>query len=69
MGQNYDDKQFKNLETFSIVENKVGSYLELWKAVDSEKTRLAKIFQTDVEKPMKNLNNLKKKNYKKYVKR
>ena len=59
-GQNYDDKQFRNLETFSIVENKVGSYLELWKAVDPEKTKLAKIFQTDVEKPMKNLNNLKK---------
>ena len=45
-GQNYDHKQFQNLETFSIVENKVETYIELWRAVDDLKTKFTKIYQS-----------------------
>ena len=45
-GQNYDHKQFQNLETFSIVENKVDAYIELWRAVDDKKTKFSKIYQS-----------------------
>lgn len=45
-GQNYDHKQFQNLETFSIIENKVEAYIELWRAVDSSKTKFSKIYQS-----------------------
>ena len=45
-GQNYDHSQFKNLETFSIVENEVEAYIELWRAVDKKKTKFTKIYQS-----------------------
>lgn len=45
-GQNYDHKQFQNLDTFSIVENKVDAYIELWRAVDDKKTKFSKIYQS-----------------------
>jgi len=45
-GQNYDHRQFQNLETFSIVENKVEAYIELWRAVDDLKTKFTKIYQS-----------------------
>ena len=45
-GQNYNHSQFKNLETFSIVENKVEAYIELWRAVDKKKTKFTKIYQS-----------------------
>lgn len=45
-GQNYDHKQFQNLETFSIVENTVDAYIELWRAVDDKKTKFSKIYQS-----------------------
>ena len=45
-GQNYDGAQFKNLDTFSIVENEVEAYIEIWKATDGTKTNFAKIYQS-----------------------
>ncbi len=45
-GQNYDHRQFQNLKTFSIVENKVEAYIELWRAVDDKKTKFTKIYQS-----------------------
>jgi hypothetical protein len=45
-GQNYDHKQFQNLKTFSIIENKVEAYIELWRAVDNSKTKFSKIYQS-----------------------
>ncbi len=45
-GQNYNHRQFQNLETFSIVENKVEAYIELWRAVDDLKTKFSKIYQS-----------------------
>jgi len=45
-GQNYDHKQFQNLDTFSIIENKVDAYIELWRAVDDKKTKFSKIYQS-----------------------
>lgn len=55
-GQNYDHKQFQNLKTFSIIENKVEAYIELWRAVDESKTKFAKIYQSkSVEIPIESL--------------
>ena len=55
-GQNYDHRQFQNLETFSIVENKVEAYIELWRAVDDLKTKFSKIYQSkSVEIPIESL--------------
>ena len=52
-GQNYDHRQFQNLETFSIIENKVEAYIELWRAVDDKKTKFTKIYQSkSVEVPI-----------------
>ena len=48
-GSDYDEGQFVNLEPLSIVENKVEAYIELWKAVDQEKTKFAKLYQSKVE--------------------
>ena len=45
-GQNYDHNQFQNLETLSIIENKVEAYIELWRAVDDLKTKFTKIYQS-----------------------
>ena len=45
-GSDYDEGQFVNLEPLSIVENKVEAYIELWKAVDQEKTKFAKLYQS-----------------------
>ena len=55
-GQNYDHRQFQNLETFSIVENKVEAYIELWRSVDDLKTKFTKIYQSkSVEIPIESL--------------
>jgi hypothetical protein len=51
-GSDYDEGQFVNLEPLSIVENKVEAYIELWKSVDKEKTKFAKLYQSKVE-PLK----------------
>mgnify|MGYP001205684568 FL=1 len=56
-GSDYDEGQFVNLEPLSIVENKVEAYIELWKAVDKEKTKFAKLYQSKIE-PLK-INKLK----------
>ena len=45
-GQNYDHRQFQNMETLSIVENSVDAYIELWRAVDEKKTKFTKIYQS-----------------------
>ncbi len=55
-GQNYDHRQFQNLETLSIIENKVEAYIELWRAVDDLKTKFTKIYQSkSVDLPIKSL--------------
>ena len=55
-GQNYDHNQFQNLETLSIIENKVEAYIELWRAVDDLKTKFTKIYQSkSVDLPIKSL--------------
>lgn len=48
-GSDYDEKQFINLDVLSIVENKVEAYLELWKAVNPEKNKFAKLFQSKAQ--------------------
>lgn len=45
-GQNYDHRQFQNMETFSIIENRVDAYIELWRSVDDKKTKFTKIYQS-----------------------
>ena len=47
-GQNYNHDQFKNLDTFSIIENKVDAYIELWKSTNKDRTKFAKIYQSKV---------------------
>ena len=38
--------QFRNLDLYSIVDNTVGAYIELWKTANKEKTKFAKIYQS-----------------------
>ena len=54
-GQNYN-QAISKFETFSIVENKVEAYIELWRAVDDLKTKFSKIYQSkSVEIPIESL--------------
>ena len=34
------------METFSIIENRVDAYIELWRSVDDKKTKFTKIYQS-----------------------
>jgi len=55
-GQAHDTGQFRNIDLYSIVENSVGAYIELWKAVNKEKTKFAKIYQSKLSTiPIENL--------------
>ena len=45
-GQDHNTKQFRNLDLYSIVDNTVGAYIELWKTANKEKTKFVKIYQS-----------------------